>query len=92
MRTLAIRCATLALALLLTACVTPRLHSDWELAAVADKCGVQAGDLIQEAELVKVVVLYTVAPSAPQLDCVHKWARKKRLHLAYIEAVDRTGP
>lgn len=82
----------LAPALLLAACATPRLYSPRELSVVAERCNIPPGDLGQEPDFRKVLFLYTVAPSEPQLDCVHKWARKNRLHLAYFEAVDWTQP
>jgi hypothetical protein len=77
---------------LLAGCATPRLHSPLELADVALACGVPAGDLSQADDLRKVLVLYTVAPSLSQFRCVHRWARRHHLHLAYVEAVDRTAP
>lgn len=77
------------MALLVTGCVTPRLYSPLELADVAIGCDVPTTDLAQDPDLKRVLFFYTVAPSTDQLDCVHKWARKHRLHLAYIEAVEQ---
>ena len=77
-------------ALLLAGCATPRLYSPLELADVARSCQLPTTDLVQEPDLKKILFVYTVAPNRAQLDCVHAWARKRRLHLAFIEAVDRT--
>jgi hypothetical protein len=85
-----------AVALLLAGCVTPRLHSPLELADVAVACSVPVTDVAQEASLKKLLFLYTPEPSLAQLHCVHQWARKHHLRLAYIEAVehqkDQAGP
>jgi hypothetical protein len=78
-----------ALALVLAGCATPRLHSPLELADAALLCGVPARDLVQERDLRRILFFYTVAPTTKQLDCVHAWARRNHLHLAFIEAVER---
>ena len=75
-------------ALTLSGCVTARMHSADELAAVGRECGLATGELVQEVELKKVLFLYRVAPSRTQRNCVHQWARKNHLHLAVIEAVN----
>jgi hypothetical protein len=73
---------------LLSACVTARLHGREELSAVGRSCGLAEGELIQEAEEPRIVILYAVSPPRPQIACVARWARKQRLHLAYIQAVN----
>jgi hypothetical protein len=75
-------------ALTLCGCVTARMHSEAELAAVGQGCGLAAGELVQEQELTKVLFLYRVGPTGAQRTCVHQWARKNHLHLAVIEAVN----
>ena len=75
-------------ALALTGCVTARMHSAAELSAAGRACGLAEGELVQEAELKKVLFLYRVAPSRAQRTCVHQWARTNHLHLAVIEAVN----
>ncbi len=78
----------LAGALALSGCVTARMHSAAELSAAGRECGLAEGELVQEAELKKVLFLYRVAPDRAQRTCVHQWARKNHLHLAVIEAVN----
>ena len=71
----------------LAACATPRLHSVDELNRVGAACGLAVGELVQEVELKKVVILYRVAPTPAERSCVHQWARRNHLHLAVIDAV-----
>ena len=78
----------LALSALLSACVTVRLHAREELSAVGRSCGLAEGELVQEAEEPKILILYAIAPPKPQIACVARWARKHHLHLAYIQAVN----
>ena len=78
-------------ALSLTACATtPHLYSAAELSAVGRTCGVSAGEVVQEAEEPRVVILYRIAPSPAQRSCMAHWTRKRHLHLAVIEAVNFT--
>ena len=82
---------SVGLALLtLSACATPRLHTVDELNRIGSTCGLSAGELVQEAELKKVVILYRVAPTPAERSCVYQWARRNHLHLAVIEAVDQS--
>ena len=79
-----------AVILSLSACVTPRMYSKVELSTVEQSCGLSAGDVDQDEELKKVVVLFRVAPSPAERSCVTKWAHKNHLHLAVIDAVNWT--
>ena len=76
------------LALTLSACVTARMHSEAELSVAGRACGLSEGELVQEAELKKVLFLYRVAPSREQRSCVFRWADKNHMRLAVIEAVN----
>jgi hypothetical protein len=74
----------------LSACATPRLHSKQELSAVEMRCGLAVGELIQEEELKKVLILYRVGPTPAERACVRDWAKKNHLHVAYIDSVNWT--
>jgi hypothetical protein len=74
-------------ALALTACATPRLHSVEELNRVGAACNLAAGELVQEPELKKVVILFREAPTPAERSCVYQWARKNHLRLTIIESV-----
>ena len=78
----------LGLACILSGCVTARMHPRVELAAVGRACGLAEGELVQEEEEPRILFLYAVGPSRPQLACVARWSRKHHLHLAYIQAVN----
>ena len=75
--------------LALSACaVQPRLHSARELAALADRCDVRETELAQHRT--RPEIFYFLRPTAtePQLICVARWAKKNRLRLVYVEAVE----
>jgi hypothetical protein len=76
------------LALTLSGCVTARMHSEAELSAAGRECGLSEGELVQEAELKKVLFLYRVAPTREMRSCVFRWADRNHMRLAVIEAVN----
>ena len=78
----------IAAALTLSGCVTARMHSGAELSAAGRACGLSEGELVQEAELKKVLFLYRVAPSREMRSCVFRWEDKNHMRLAVIEAVN----
>jgi len=80
---LAVASAVLALG----ACATPRMHSQEELNAASLGCGLTYGELIQDEEEKKLLILFRQAPSAEQRDCVNRWARKNRLRLVVIDSI-----
>jgi hypothetical protein len=78
------------LVLALSACATAaHLHTETELSAVGRACGTAEGEVIQDAEEPRVLVLYAVGPSRAEIHCLAKWARHHHLHLAYISAVEQ---
>jgi hypothetical protein len=83
---------TLIVALSLSACATPRMHSKLELSTVEQSCGLSTGELVQEEDLKKVVILFRVSPTPAERSCVYRWARKNHLRLAVIDSVNWTKP
>ena len=77
------------LVLALSACATARMHTPGELAAAGRACGAAEGEVIQDAEEPRVLVLYTIAPPRSEIHCLAQWARHRHLHLAYVEAVEQ---
>lgn len=75
----------------LSACVTPaaRLYSETELSAVSSKCGLAQGEVLQEEEEPRILFLFSPAASPSQRKCVARWSKRRGLHLAYIEGIDR---
>jgi len=76
-----------ALALMLTACATARMHSQEELNVASLGCGLAYGELIQDEEEKKLLIMFRAAPSPAHRDCVHRWAKKRHLKLVIIESI-----
>jgi hypothetical protein len=72
----------------LSACANTRLYSEAQLSEVARGCGVAQGEVVQEPEHPRFLFLYAAQPSREQLSCVRRWSRQRRMHLAYIEAIE----
>lgn len=82
------RGAVLAGALLVSACATPRMHSQDELNSAGLACGLSYGELIQDEEAKKLLILFREQPSPDQRHCVYQWARKRHLKLVVIDAIN----
>ncbi len=82
----------LALPTLLAACATARMHSAAELSALGRNCGIAEGELFQDEELPRVLVLMRPAASSGERRCVARWAKRNRLHLAWVEGVVGGAP
>ena len=80
----------LAAAASLQGCANTRLFSESELSEVARTCNVAAGEVIQEPDYPRFLFLYANGPSAEQLACVRRWSRERRMHLAFIQAIEWT--
>ena len=74
-------------ALGLSACATPRMHSQDELNSASLGCGLTYGELIQDEEAKKLLILFRAAPSADRRACVYQWARKRHLKLVVIDSI-----
>jgi len=73
--------------LALSACATPRLHSQDELNSASLGCGLTYGELIQDQEARKMLILFREAPSPAKRDCVYQWARKRHLKLVVVDSI-----
>ena len=71
----------------LSACATPRMHSQDELNSAGLACGLTYGELIQDAEAKKMLILFREAPSTDKRACVYQWARKQHLKLVVIDSI-----
>ncbi len=77
--------AALALATLpLSACVTPRMHTESQLNEIATGCGLALGELIQDESEKKLLLMVHQDPSAKQRVCVAKWARRNGLKTVFV--------
>jgi hypothetical protein len=77
----------LVLTLALSACATPRMHSQEELNVASLGCGLTFGELIQDEEEKKLLIMFRAAPTPQHRDCVYQWARKRHLKLVVIENI-----
>ena len=69
----------------LSACATPaRMHDQVTLNSVALGCGLTYGELIQDAEQKKLLLLIHDNPNADQRVCVTKWARRNGLRPVFV--------
>lgn len=73
---------------LLSACATPRMHSQDELNSASLACGLTYGELIQDDEEKKLLIMFRQAPTPAHRHCVYQWARKQHLKLVVIDAIN----
>jgi len=71
----------------LSACATPRMHSQDELNSAGLACGLTYGELIQDAEAKKLLILFREAPPPAKRACVYQWARKQHMKLVVIDSI-----
>src|SRR5688500_7230343 len=79
--------AGLVSAFTLFGCATPRMHSQDELNSASLACGLTYGELIQDDEEKKLLIMFRQAPSAAQRGCVYQWAKKRHLKLVVVDAI-----
>ena len=79
-----IGCATL---LCFSACATPRMHTQAELNTAGQACGLTYGELIQDEEAKKLLILFREKPPAAERACVYQWARKQHMRLVVIDSI-----
>jgi len=71
--------------LMLSACATPaRMHDEAQLNAVALGCGLALGELIQDEEQKKLLLMVRQDPSVAQRACVARWARRNGLKAVFV--------
>lgn len=80
--------AALTSCLLAAACATPRMHSQDELNSAGLGCGLTYGELIQDDEEKKLLIMFRASPSPEHRECVYRWAHKNHLKLVVIETIN----
>ena len=73
--------------LVLSACATARMHTQEELNVASLGCGLAYGELIQDEEEKKLLIMFRAAPTPEHRDCVYQWARKRHLKLVVIDSI-----
>ena len=71
----------------LSACATPRMHSQDELNSAGLACGLTYGELIQDNEEKKLLIMFRAAPTPEKRRCIYNWARKNHLKLVVIDSI-----
>ena len=77
-----------AVALALSACATPRMHTVAELNSAGLACGLTYGELIQDNEAKKLLILFREAPSPAQRHCAYQFAHRNHLKLVVIDGIE----
>ena len=72
----------------LSACATAQMHTQAELNSAGLACGLTFGELIQDAEAKKLLILFREKPSAATRACAYDWARKCHLKLVVVDAIN----
>ena len=72
--------------LLLSACVTARMHSESELNDVGRNCGLALGELFQDESEKRLLFMMRHGATAEERACVLRWARERHLRLVYVNA------
>ena len=70
---------------LLSACVTPVLHTEAQLNDVARGCGLALGELMQDESEKKLLLVVRNAPTPAQRKCVARWARANHLKAVFVQ-------
>ena len=77
----------LSLCLTIAACASTRMHTQDELNSASRACGLTYGELIQDDEEKRLLIMFRASPSPEHRQCVYQWARKNHLKLVVIDAI-----
>jgi hypothetical protein len=72
----------------LSACATPRMQTQDELNSAGLACGLTYGELIQDEEAKKLLILFRAQPTPDKRHCVYQWARRNHLKLVVIDGIE----
>lgn len=64
------------------------MHTEAELNTIGQRCGLAAGELIQDEEEKRLLFLFRIAPTPGERLCVAQWARRNHLRPVFIEAAN----
>jgi hypothetical protein len=78
------RTILVATTLALSACATPRMHSEAQLNDVALGCGLALGELMQDESEKKLLLTVHQGPTPQQRVCVARWARRNGLKAVFV--------
>ena len=73
---------------ILSACATTaRMHSVDELNLAGARCGLALGELIQDEEEKRLVIMVRAEPTAAERACVTRWAKRNGLRPVFIDSI-----
>ena len=78
-------------ALVLSACVTARMHTQAELNGVTRQCGLALGELFQDESEKRLLFMIRHGATEEERACVLRWARKQHLRLVFVNAQGSAG-
>ena len=70
--------------LLLTACVTARMHAQSELNDVGTQCGLALGELFQDEREKRLLFMMRNGATKDERACVVRWARQHNLRVVFV--------
>ena len=80
------------IAFALSACATTaRLHSQDELNAIGQRCGVQLGEIFQDDSEKRLLFLFKPGATREQRGCVSRWARRNGLKTVFVDNIAFPG-
>jgi hypothetical protein len=71
----------------LAACATPRMHTQEELNNASLACGLTYGELIQDEEAKKLLILFRASPTPEHRRCVYQYARRNHLKMVVVDSI-----
>jgi len=80
-----------AATLVLSACATAQMHTDEQLNAVAQQCGLSLGEVMQDDSEKRLLFLMRPEATAQQRHCTYQWARRNHLRLVVIHLATETA-
>jgi hypothetical protein len=63
------------------------MHTQAELNSASLACGLTFGELVQDDEAKKLLIMMRANPSAEHRRCVYQWARKHHLRMVVIDSI-----
>jgi hypothetical protein len=72
----------------LSACVTPRMHTQAELNGVTRQCGLALGELFQDESEKRLIFLFRPGSTPDERACVARWAKQNGLKAVFVNALN----
>jgi hypothetical protein len=80
--------SALVFTILLSGCVTARMHTQVELNHVGENCGLALGELFQDESEKRLIFLFRPDSTPQERSCVARFARKNGLKAVFVNAIN----